>query len=359
MADYRVVIVGGGIAGIEGALGLRDLAPGQVATTIVTPQHELVHQPLGDAPWTLGGVQRHPLETVAERLGAELVRDAVVTVDPDAHIVRTRASGDLPYDALLVATGARRVQSLDRAVGFGGALDVPAVEHVLDLVRRGAVERPAIVVPPAAAWSLPAYEVALRAAGNARPVLVTTERTPAEAFGADASAAVGEELDRAGVQVLQGIVADAEPGELVLHGGVGSVSADCVIALPYVRGPRLAGLPSDGDGFVPIDPRGAVDGVADVFAAGDGTTFPIRQGGIAAQQAATAAAAIARLAGADVDSPPLRAVVRGALPTERGPLYLEHDLGEGGSRASHEPLWDPPHRVAGVRMAGFLRELGG
>ena len=357
MSDVHVLIAGGGIAGVEAALGLRELAGDRVSVTFVSPQAELVHQRLGDAAFTLGDLHRHPFATVVERLGATLVTDEVVGVDPVAQTVRTRASGDLSYDVLLAATGARRALALDRAVPYGGPMDVPGVERVLDLVRRGDAERVAVVVPPAAAWSLPAYEVALRAAGGrGRPVVVTPEERPVDVFGPEASAAVTEELERAGVQVVHGIVADTEPGELFLVQG-GSVSADSVIALPYVRGPRIEGLPADRDGFLPTDAHGVVDGAERVFGAGDGTTFPIRQGGIAAQQGAVAAANIARLAGAEHDLEALKPVVRGVLATGGGRLYLEHDLSAGRSRASRDPLWEPPHRVAGVRLPAFLEAL--
>ena len=57
---------------------------------------------------------------------------------------------------------------------------------------------------------------------------------------------------------------------------------------------------------MPIDDHCAVVGADWVFAAGDVTTFPIKQGGIAAQQAVAAAEAIAVLAGATL-CPPLQA----------------------------------------------------
>ncbi len=66
------------------------------------------------------------------------------------------------------------------------------------------------------------------------------------------------------------------------------------MALPRLRGPRIGGIPQTFDGFVPVDSFGMVSGTQDVYAAGDITTFPVKQGGIAAQQADAAAEAIAR-----------------------------------------------------------------
>jgi sulfide:quinone oxidoreductase len=80
---------------------------------------------------------------------------------------------------------------------------------------------------------------------------------------------------------------------------------------------------------------------------------------VACQQAAAAAGSVARALGTDVEAEPLRPWVRGALPTADGPLYLEHDLASGAARASRTPLWDPPHRIAGVRLPAFLERLAG
>jgi sulfide:quinone oxidoreductase len=184
--------------------------------------------------------------------------------------------------------------------------------------------------------------------------VISAEERPAAVFG-DAAGAVDDALAAAGVEVVRGRATDIEPGCVVLEGDR-RIAADAIVALPRARGPRMPGLPADEEGFVPVDAVGAVaaDGV---FAAGDGTAFPIRQGGVASQQAAVAAASIARRLGADVQASPLRPCLRGALPTADGPLYLEHDLAAGTARASREPLWHPPHRVAGVRLPAFLERL--
>ena len=350
----RVVIAGSGVAGIEALLGLRELAP-DAEVVVVSPAHELLHQALSDVPSSMGGVTRYPLERIAGLYDAELVSDAVMAVDPSSATVRTHEHGELPYDALLVAVGAKRVMSLDHAVLFGSSLDVPAVEDVLGLVRGGQARRLAIVVPASVTWSLPAYEVALRAAdAGGEAVVIAVEDRPAAVFG-DAAGAVAEALDAAGVERVQGRAVDIEPGAVVMQDGQ-RIAADAIVALPWARGPAIPGIPADDSGFIPADPLGEV-GVPGVFAAGDGTTFPIREGGLAAQQGAVAAASIARRLGADVQAGPLEPCVRGALPTAGGPLYLENDLAAGQARASRQPLWQPPHRIAGVRLPALLERL--
>ena len=65
-----------------------------------------------------------------------------------------------------------------------------------------------------------------------------------------------------------------------------------------MEGPGIDGLPADEDGFIPVDDHGRVKGVEDIYAAGDGTNFPIKQGGLGTQQADAVAEHIAHRVGA-------------------------------------------------------------
>ncbi len=94
-----------------------------------------------------------------------------------------------------------------------------------------------------------------------------------------------------------------------------------------------------------------------MFAAGDATTFPIKQGGLAAQQADAVAEAIAASVGADIDPQPFRPVLRGVLLTGRSPRYLRADISDAaGDKAtiSGEALWWPPDKLAGRYLAPYL-----
>ena len=95
-----------------------------------------------------------------------------------------------------------------------------------------------------------------------------------------------------------------------------------MIALPGLAGPFIPGLPHDARGFIPTDAHARVLGCAGVYAAGDATTFPLHQGGLAAQQADAAAEAIAASLGAIARAEPFRPVLRGVLLTGGAPLYL-------------------------------------
>jgi sulfide:quinone oxidoreductase len=135
-----------------------------------------------------------------------------------------------------------------------------------------------------------------------------------------------------------------------------------VIALPRFVGNVIPGIPHDSDGFIPTDRHGRVPAIDDVFASGDATTFPVKQGGLAAQQADAAAEAIAAAAGAPVTPQPFRPVLRGMIMTGHQPAFLRAELSGGAgdtSVASTEALWWPPGKVVGRYLAPFLAERAG
>ena len=122
-------------------------------------------------------------------------------------------------------------------------------------------------------------------------------------------------------------------------------------------GPRLRGIPSGRDGFIHTDAHGRVPDLDNVFAAGDATTFPVKQGGLAAQQADAVAEAIAASAGEDIDPQPFRPILRGVLLTGGPARYLRADIsGIAGddSILSEEALWWPPNKLSGRYLAPYL-----
>jgi sulfide:quinone oxidoreductase len=119
-----------------------------------------------------------------------------------------------------------------------------------------------------------------------------------------------------------------------------------------------AGVPTGAEGFVPVDGAGRVEGFVDLFAAGDITLGQVKQGGVAAQQAAFAAQAIAALAGIGPEPEPSAPVLRALLLTGGEPLWLRFDpTAVPPSEASDEPLWWPPHKIFGAYLAPVLAEL--
>ena len=129
----------------------------------------------------------------------------------------------------------------------------------------------------------------------------------------------------------------------------GRISADRVVALPRLRGPGFPGLPGDEAGFIVTDEHGRVEGIEDVYAAGDVTAFPIKQGGLATQQADAAAQSIAASLGADVTPEPFRPVLRGMLLTGTSAQPI------GGEPEGPRPvLFAASRKVAGRYLVPYL-----
>jgi sulfide:quinone oxidoreductase len=354
----RVVIAGGGVAALEALLALRADAGDLVDITLVADTDTFSYRSLqvGEA-FGVGHPHDYALPGLVEACGARFRKARVASIRAGARELLLANGDQLEYDALLLALGARAVPAFDHGVTFAPG----ALEEILEDLRSDLARDIAILVPRGATWSLAAYELALMMAAwtqHAPVRLVTHEAGPLDIFGEEASSRVAEELRRAGVELVAGVDPDV-PGEAVVRAGDHWLPASRIVSLPVPVGPRLHGVPGTADGYVDCDQHGRVRSVPAVWSAGDGTAQPIKQGGLAAQQADAAAADIARLAGAPTRPRPFRPVLRGLLRTVNGPLYLRRALGadDGGVTVSGEPLWWPPSKVASRRLAAHLARV--
>ena len=369
LRPLHVVVAGGGIAGVEALLALRTLTGDALSLTLVGPAEQLHYRPFTVLePFSARATRHYDLDEICADCGVTRRRDAVAAVDGEAREVVTEGGERIAYDALVLAPGARAGVGLDHAHTFFADADPESLHWVVQELEQGAVRRVAFVVPGGRTWPLPLYELALltaarvRAAGvdDAELTLVTPESAPLALFHGTGSAAVGERLRDAGVRFAGDSYAhDYDGRTLALTPGERTLEAQRVVALPVLTGPSLGGVPCDPDGFVHVDEHGRVPGLPDVYAIGDATTFPIKQGGIAAQQADAVAASIARAAGASVPEPSTRPLLRAVLYTGDGPLYLRATITGGESVVSsasrHCPWW-PPHKVAARYLAPYLAD---
>jgi sulfide:quinone oxidoreductase len=128
------------------------------------------------------------------------------------------------------------------------------------------------------------------------------------------------------------------------------------VTLPLLLGPGLPGLPSDSSGFIPADEHGRVPGWPDVFVAGDATTYPIKQGGIATQQADAVAEVIAARAGGVTALTSHSPVLRGLLLTGGQTQFLRRELSDvqGEGDAAAHALWWPPSKITGRYLSPYL-----
>ena len=378
----HVVLAGGGVAAVEALLALRELAGQRVEITLLSPEREFLYRPVTVAEaFERGEARAYALaEILANRGGGRLLCDSLASVDPDDHVAVTGGGERLPYDALVVAAGALAREPLPGALTFRGRGDVAALRNLLDELVAGTARSVALTLPSERMWTLPLYELTLMTAGHLREHgagatvwLVTPEEEPLELFGPAAARAIEPMLRARGIRVrTSSRPALMRKRALVLAGG-GEVYVDRVITLPQLEGPRLPGLPHDKHGFIPVDAYGRVSGIDDVYAAGDVTAFPLKQGGLAAQQADAVAETIAAELGIPITPKPFHPVLRGLLMTGGAPLYLRAEPQrlpreatvaiEAGplrrtqreaSSAAGQPLWWPPAKIAGRYLGPYL-----
>jgi sulfide:quinone oxidoreductase len=366
----HVVIVGGGVAGLEALLALSKLADGLVDVELVSPSDEFVYRPLLVAePFGSADVLKIELERVVRDAGARHTRDALVSVDPDTRTVTTASGNTLGYDALLIALGARPVEAVPGALAFSKEAERRRFAELLTTLGRREMRRLAFVVPPTASWSIAAYELALLTAAerDARRLegveiaLVTHEAAPLDVFGPAASQLVAARLAEAGISTrLSTVVGRFDDGELFVIAGE-PLAADAAVALPALEVPPLPGLPQRENGFVETSTAMHVVGLDAVWAAGDATRFPIKQGGLAAQQADVAARSIAARAGAQVPIEAFQPVLRGALITGGAPDFLRSSIADRGAdvAAVGRALWSPPTKVAAKHLGPYMARAVG
>ena len=365
----RVVIAGGGVAGLETLLALRALAADHVDVTLVAPELKFVNRSMAvDQPFKPQRVRGLRLAETAAELDARWYRGALDRVDHAQRRVITRDGRSLRYDMLVIAIGAHpeREWHSDAVLTYHDGRDGPDYRLLLHRLREGDLNTVAFVKPAGPSWPLPLYDLALLTAADCAAhersdvdlSLITPEEQPLAIFGSSASAAVRGLLAGRGVTLYTSHYSKpGRAGWLNIMPGDHAVRVGHIVTEPRLAGPRLRGIPSRRDGFIHTDAHGRLAGLDGVFAAGDATDFPIKQGGLAAQQADAVAEALAASVGADIDPQPFRPILRGVLLTGGPARYLRADISGGAgddSTISGDALWWPPDKIAGRYLAPFL-----
>jgi sulfide:quinone oxidoreductase len=363
----KVLIAGGGVAALEALLALEALAGDAVSVTLLAPQPDFVYRPMTvREPFGFSRAQRYPLDELAADQNAELVADSLGRLDAEAQVAHTEAGRELRYDALLLALGARLTARFDHAITIDDRQLDEQLHGLVQDLEGGYIRRLAFIAPSPMPWPLPIYELALMTAQRAYDLnlplsitVVTPEEAPLSLFGSAVSEGIQQLLSDQGIDVIASAHCEVpEAGRVTIAPGGRSLEVDRIVALPQLIGPQVDGVPATPEGgFIPVDEHCHVRGAKNVWAAGDATDFPVKLGGIAAQQADVAAAEIANLAGAAVPrerfAPQVHAVLLGA----RQPLYLSaHITGGHGmdSQLSEAPTWSPLGKIAARYLAPYL-----
>jgi NADH dehydrogenase FAD-containing subunit len=303
----RVVVLGAGVAGLQTALLLARQLAGRVDVHVVSDSDEfllrsnLVYVPFG-ADLT---ASRLFLDETLDRAEIQYEHGTVEGVDTDVGRVHLADGRQLPYEHLVIATGAsswlQAVPGLDEhAVSIGepaGMLTLrERFSHIRGRAREGARQRVQFVVPRHNQHSLPLYEVALmfdtwlRREGVREHVdlgFVTHEASFAEAGGPRMHEVIEREFAerRFDARAAERLV-DVRAHEATFAGDSVERFDLLVTAPPHRARLRLDGLPSDEHGFLRVESatRQVVDH-PELYAPGDAGDFPVKDSFLALLQA--------------------------------------------------------------------------
>ena len=149
----HVLIAGGGVAALEAALALREVAADRVDVELLAPEPYFWYRPLSvAAPFELGEVNRFELESLARECGASFTLGALTGIDAWRHVAHTSKNKQIPYEMLLVACGALPFPAIAGALTFRGPSDVDLVSQVLGGIAAGDVQSVAFVIPWGSVW---------------------------------------------------------------------------------------------------------------------------------------------------------------------------------------------------------------
>ncbi len=337
-----VVIAGGGVAALEAALALQDMAGDRAEVTICSPRRDFVYRPYAvGVPYGVSRVATYDLEQLATAAGAAYRDDSIASVDRQTRLAVTHDGESIPYGDLIVCPGTKLIWPVPGAITFWGIADEGDVAKVMADMRAGDARRVAFTMPGVESWALPLYELALLARSeldetgdDAELVIVTPEDAPLQIFGRGVSESMVELLAERRIELMTGVHPVRFEDGLLHTVPAGEIPFDQVVSLPKLEGRRIRGVPHDVGGFVRIDDHCKVLDCDHLYAAGDVTSFPVKQGGLATQQADVAAESIAARLGAEVEPRRFDPVLRGVLWTGTEARYLHGRLGGGHGETS-------------------------
>jgi NADH dehydrogenase len=308
----RILIVGGGFAGMEAALHMKPLATAGHDVTLVSAENFMQYQPF--LPEVASGTIDPravvvPLRPLLHH--ASVTVGEVITLDPEERTAQVRIPDativEVAYDILVVTAGSwSRVLPIpglaERGIGFKtvqeaiflrnhvlSRLDVAAETH--DEERRHAALTFVFVgAGYAGVEALGELEDLARdamanyptlRAEQMRWILVEAGSHILPELPRDLGLYAQELLESRGIEVLLGTRLDSALDAITLSDGR-TFEADTLVWTTGVRPAPLAafsGLPLDDKGRIVVDDRLRVVGVADVWAAGDIAAVPDRTTG--------------------------------------------------------------------------------
>lgn len=270
----QVVIVGAGMAGVQTAVALRD----QGWTGSILLLGAEAHQPYDRPPLSkavlLGKAEGSAFDVDFGALGVELRLGVSVTgLDTGARRLETE-SGPVPYDVLVIATGAEPI-TLPGAEGLPGVYLLRTLDDAERLRPVLAGQREIVVV--GAGWIGAEFATAAREAGCAVTVVEAADRPLAGALPAEVAAPMAGWYADYGVELITGAVVAAVDEQGLLLGDGTRLRADAVVvgigARPATGWLAGSGVELAADRSVVADEQLRTT-APDVYAVGDCASFP-------------------------------------------------------------------------------------
>jgi sulfide:quinone oxidoreductase len=314
-ARPRVVVVGGGFAGLEASFLVRMRLHDAVDMTLVSDRDSWVFKPnsiyipFGAEPDSL----LVPLDEPLKKRHISFLESRVREVDPDGKHVAFEDGTSLPYDFLVLATGSgmrpEEIPGLaERAESIWTSEEMLSLRRALDSLReraaRGEEQEVLFLVPPNNKCAGPLYEMVfmletwLRRENVRDKVSITYstyERTYIQAFGPRLHEVVTAEFLERGIEGhTEEVVEAVAEGEARYAGGVTRHFDTLISFPPYISAVTYDGLPADDRGFLrtQLETRQVI-GHPDIYAPGDAGDFPVKQAFLAFLQADAVAEHIA------------------------------------------------------------------
>ncbi|MCT0208159.1 NAD(P)/FAD-dependent oxidoreductase [Synechococcus sp. CS-1332] len=305
MGARRILVLGGGFAGLWSALSaarqLDQLGVGPEAIEVLLVNRDAFHGlRVRNYEADLSRL-RVPLEAVLGPAGVRWLVGDVSAIDLDGHSVHVQTQAGLQilaYDRLVFALGSQLLRPPVPGLvehGFdvdtyGGASRL--AQHLAALAERR--EDPgrftAVVVGAGltgieAACELPARLRAVQESaglsGPVRVVLVDHNPTVGSDMGDSARPVIEEALAALGVELRLGVRVDGLDGGSIRFDAGEEIPAQTVLWCAGLRASPLTagcGVPTDALGRLPVDAVLRVEGLGDVFAAGDSARLALDDG---------------------------------------------------------------------------------
>lgn len=364
----KILIAGSGPGALEATLALSQSEHLTADISLISPQIEFVYRPnIVMEPFGVVNIARYSVGEIIRHPGVQQWQGVIERVDPAAGKAWSPEGDEFEFDAMIVATGTTPRADLPApaiTVGTPGSMD--ELKRVVAEIDAGEIRNVVFTKPASASYGLPMYELALMAADRVLKqseqqiavAVVTPESAPLEIFGAENSLQVAHLCSELGVLVrTSNSVAAFDGSTLTLAGGE-EVAVDRLVALPLLEPVVPEGVPAGPNGFVEVDEHQLVAGTENIYAVGDITDFPLKQGGLASEAADAAAEAIEARHGSRESATAFSGETAGILLTTQTRLMMRARIGEDGSQSLPvEQPTGPVQKIASRLLAQRLEEL--